>query len=210
MIRVKKRLSTKAESKGFALFITMMLLLALMIVSMAFLQNSSLNERMVGNDLDRNRAYQAAEATIRDAQRDINRITPAGISCDGLLPCRPLTSFPNRDAGSTDLPTGCVAGFCHFTTAMYKVSTFQGPWLDGAPGNTAFAQYGEWSGANWADLSNQIGAGVQLSRRPRYWVEILEPTLGNSSYRYRITSVAWGLNANTSVTLQEVYAPGID
>jgi type IV pilus assembly protein PilX len=207
MMRMPQPISPKQKAGGFALFITMMLLLALMIISMAFLRNSSLNERMVGNDLDRNRAYQVAEATIRDAQRDIMQISPSGVSCVGLNPCRPESSFPNKDAGATDLPIGCAAGFCHYTTAMYKVPTFQGPWIAGAPGNNAFAQYGEWSGANWQDLSSQLGLGIQISQRPRYWVEILEPQVMGPKNRYRITAVAWGVNANTSVTLQEVYAP---
>jgi type IV pilus assembly protein PilX len=197
------------RSKGFALFAVMMLLLALMVISMTFLRTSSLNERMVGNDLDRNRAYQIAEATIRDAQRDILQVKADGTTCVGSNPCRLDTAFGDPDSGGTDLAVGCSAGICHFTPAQYKDPAFLGPWEKTSPFYTSFAKYGDWSGATWTDLNSQFGTNVAISQQPRYWIELLPVPLGGKGYRYRITVQAWGVNANTVVTLQEIYYPGI-
>lgn len=201
--------TSRAHSQGFALFAVMMLLLALMVISMTFLRTSSLNERMVGNDLDRNRAYQIAEATIRDAQRDILQIKPDGSSCLSFNPCRLDAAFGDPDSGATDLAIGCTAGICHFPQAQYKVLPFVGPWEKASPFYNSSAKYGDWSGAAWTDLSSQFGTNVTISQQPRYWIELLPAPLGNKGYRYRITAQAWGVNANTVVTLQEVYDPGI-
>ncbi len=195
--------------KGFALFATMMLLIALMVVSMTFLRTSSLSEKMVGNDLDRARAYQVAEATMRDAQRDILAKTSTGLDCTPASGCRPTTAFPDRDSGLTDFPQGCSNGVCYFDAAVAAAATFQGPWIQGAAGNLNFSNYGQFTGADWTQLSGQLGTGVQLSQRPRYWIEPYRAAGSTGEYYFRITVQAWGVNPNSVVTLQEIYFPGI-
>jgi type IV pilus assembly protein PilX len=200
---------TKPKSEGFALFSVMMLLLALMVISMTFLRTSSLNERMVGNDLDRSRAYQIAEATIRDAQRDILHLKADGNSCLGLNPCRAESAFGNSEAGLGDLPPGCNAGICLFTIGEYRAAqNFVGPWEPTSPFAANFAQYGQWSGAQWTTLSAQLGTNITLAQQPRYWIEIL-PMNAATVMRYRITARAWGVNPNTMVTLQEIFQPSL-
>jgi Tfp pilus assembly protein PilX len=197
------------SQKGFALFAALMFMIGLTVLAVTVLRSSTLGERVAGNDLDRMRAYQAAEATIRDAQRDILQIKVDGTSCEGSVPCRPDAAFGNSDAGGSDLPIGCVDGLCHFDQATYQLPTFREPSEPGAVGNLNFAQYGQFSGANWLQLNAQIGTGVQLSQRPRYWIEIQKAPLENAGYRYRISVQAWGVNPNTTVSLQELYYPGI-
>jgi type IV pilus assembly protein PilX len=205
----KKYVSKPSEQKGFALFAALMFLIGLTVLAVTVLRSSTLGERIAGNDLDRMRAYQAAEAAIRDAQRDILQIRVDGTSCEGTTPCRLNTAFGDSDVGGTDLPIGCIDGLCHFEQATYKDPAFRDPSVPGAPGNLNFAQYGQFSGANWLQLNAQIGANVQLSQRPRYWIELYPAPLEGPGYRYRISVQAWGVNPNTTVSLQEIYYPGI-
>jgi type IV pilus assembly protein PilX len=208
---VKKNLKLVVlpKQRGFALLAAMMFMIGLTVLAVTVLRSSTLGEKIAGNDLDRMRAYQAAEATIRDAQRDILQINAAGASCTGVPPCRSVDSFGNPDAGLADLPIGCTDGLCHFVSSTYNSPTFKGPWEPGANGNANFAQFGQMSGAVWTQLSAQLGTNVQLSQRPRYWIEIQPAPLNGKGYRYRISAQAWGVNQNTTVTLQEIYYPGI-
>jgi type IV pilus assembly protein PilX len=205
------KLKNKQSQNGFALFAALMFMIGLTVLAVTVLRSSTLGERIAGNDLDRMRAYQAAEATIRDAQLDIQSLRFDGSVCGGSS-CRDETTTANDDAaGLTDLPVGCVNGYCYFSPSTYAAGTFQGPWVKGALGNSEAesARYGVFSGADWNMLSQQIGGGVALSQRPRYWIEVSEsPTVKDSGFRYRITVEAWGVNPATVVTLQEIYVPG--
>ncbi|MGL4576960.1 MAG: pilus assembly PilX family protein [Burkholderiaceae bacterium] len=195
------------RSRGFALFSALMFLIVLTVLAVAVLRSTTVNERIAGNDLDRTRALQAAEATLRDAEQDILRIRSAGgTPCAVADPCRAENAWPNPDSGLTDLGAGsvfglpsCVNGLCYFTAAEYAAAGFVAPWQSTSPLFNASANYGQFSGANWAALNIPVS-------RPRYWVEVFFNTTRFAPY-YRITVLATGLNQNTQVMLQTIYEP---
>lgn len=201
-------LSTRAQS-GFALFSALIFLVVLTVLAVAVLRSSTITERMAGNDLDRARAYQLAEATIRDAQQDILGLRSDGQFCGGNPACRPFTDRPNKDAGLSDLSYlgTCLRGSCAFEPAQYAVAGFVNPWDLPDPGPTdparPYGQFGERTGADWAALRGQSRAAA----RPRYWIEIFQNSAASGTFLYRITVRASGRNPNTTVTLQELYQP---
>jgi type IV pilus assembly protein PilX len=211
MTRTFQQTGVRAQ-RGFALFAALLFLIVLTVLAVTVLRSSSLSERMTGNDLDRMRAYQAAEATIRDAQRDILQISSTGTLCVGLPNCRDSIRFVSKDNGFTDLTPGCNAGLCFFTIDQYATPGFVGPWVPGNPNYNFFAEYGSFSSPQGSQLNTQFGDGVaapplELNRSPRYWIEIIQGI--NNRITYRITVEARGLNPNTVVTLQEYYEPGV-
>ena len=197
----------RQQQTGFALFAALMFMVGLTVLAVTVLRSSTLGERIAGNDIDRVRAYQAAEATLRDAQLDIQHLTSAGVSCIGISPCRAMNLFPSRENGETDLAVGCTAGICFIPTATMQTDGIVGPWDSSHSQFANSAQFGQFSGANWTQLSTAIGTGVQLATQPRYWIEIIPPLGEYEAYRYRITATASGVNANTLVTLQETFQP---
>lgn len=54
--------------KGFALIVSMLILLVLTILVVNAVRNTTMNERMAGNYMDRTRAMQAAEQALRQAE----------------------------------------------------------------------------------------------------------------------------------------------
>ncbi|KPF70037.1 hypothetical protein IP84_04125 [beta proteobacterium AAP99] len=202
---MKQHFSTGQQ--GFALFAALIFLIVLTVLATAVLRSSTLNERVAGNDLDRARAYQLAEATIRDAQQDIVGVRSNGVACVANPACRTTDVRPDKDKGFS-IPSGaCERGWCYFLPAEYASMGFVNPWLVplgpvGGPGQL-HSQFGEFTGADWAALAAQTGAAA----RPIYWVEIFQNTINPEAILYRITVRATGRNPNTVVTLQELYQP---
>lgn len=56
------------RQRGFALIVSMLILLVLTILVINAVRNTSLNEKMAGNYMDRTRAQQAAEQALRQAE----------------------------------------------------------------------------------------------------------------------------------------------
>jgi type IV pilus assembly protein PilX len=201
--------SLSRRQAGFALFSALIFLVVLTVLAVAVLRSSTITERMAGNDLDRARAYQLAEATIRDAQQDILGLRANGQFCGGNPACRPFTDRPNKDAGLSDLSYlgTCLRGACAFEPAQYAAGGFVNPWDLPDPGVGAPARpygiYGERTGADWVAIQNESGAAAQ----PRYWIEIFQNSASSDTFLYRITVRATGRNPNTVVTLQELYQP---
>jgi type IV pilus assembly protein PilX len=206
---------SSSAQRGFALFAALLFLIVLTVLAVTVLRSSTVGERIAGNDLDRARAYQAAEATIRDAQLDVMSLRSDGLTNAPPL-ARPASEIFNEDAGGfTDVPPGCNKGYCFFTWDEYQAATPPRPWKT-AIGPLQFAEYGQFTGGKLERLNAQFNtavggtAPVARSRTPRYWVEAFRTGgdgPGSSKPRFRITAQAWGVNLNTTVILQEVYAP---
>jgi len=58
-----------SEQRGATLVIALVMLLVLTLLGTTAMQSTSLEERMAGNTRDRNVAFQAAEAAVREAER---------------------------------------------------------------------------------------------------------------------------------------------
>lgn len=59
------------RQQGIALIVALIFLAVLTILGVTIARNSSMEERMAGNTRDRDLAFQAAEAALRDAEADL-------------------------------------------------------------------------------------------------------------------------------------------
>lgn len=207
-------------ARGLALVSVLVLTTGLLLLAAVTLRMSAGSERMAGIDLDRALAFQAAEATLRDAQQDIMRIDANGAPCAGSN-CRPASDTPNKDSGFSELSYigTCRQGMCYLgagsvppssaneSGSAYLAPDFVQPWNRTDPGeddpDRPYALYGEFTGADWDTLKSTTGA----SMRPRYWVEVILYGPAQDRLIYRITVQASGRHADTRAMLQEVYQP---
>jgi type IV pilus assembly protein PilX len=92
---MSKQSTSRADQRGVSLVIVLLFLVMLSILGTTAIQTSSLEEKMTGNERDRQIAFEAAEAALRDAEREIfqslNPNSPFVSTCvDGL--CMPATT----------------------------------------------------------------------------------------------------------------------
>lgn len=187
------------NQRGFVLVTAVMLLVTLTIVILSLMRTSILEERMVGNSRDWNNAFQAAEAALRDAEREIKmggRISgqtgfTAGCSNTGL--CQPNT---------------CISASNCTPVWIQLVNANDAAWKSGS-GSSKSVAYGAYTGAT---------ALRGTSAQPRYIIEALTVAGGSNSTKlkpggsppstlYRITAVGFGLNTSSRVMLQSVVRP---
>ncbi len=184
----------RRAARGFSLLAILMMMGVLAMLTLGAMNSSIVQERMVGNARDRQVALQAAEATLRDAELDIETNLSA-------------------DSGFAE---GCAAGLC-----IPPSDTASGP--QSAPlwqtvNWAATRGYGSRTGA-----AALLGPGnAALATQPNYFVErlpTLPPVAGESTgfgggwsnapavsaRAYRITVRASGIRSATVVMLQSVY-----
>lgn len=183
--------------KGAVLITALMFVVILTLIGVTAVMTTTMEERMAGNSRDRNVAFQAAEIALRDAERDILCLNAAGTgSCTRTMPISGQTGAMDTTATSCSY---CLPG-------VYLPATSGDPvWVKKnlASGSSDSVQFGSYTGA-----TNIVGVAIQ----PRYLIEVIRvlppgESLTTKIYYYRITARGFGANANTQVTLQEVYRP---
>jgi type IV pilus assembly protein PilX len=199
---------------GVALIVGLLILLVLIIVGIAASNLATQQERMSRSSRDYNIAFQAAEAALRDAERDINYQTAvATVSPDPRRSPQIVDSAGfASDCGSTATQGLCLPAPAG-TAPVWETTA-----LDAAPS----VPYGQFTGASLfprsAQNSETYSAGAPLSAsggvgmQPRYLIEALRNPAcvsGNTDcqpyYIYRITARGYGSDPRTQATLQEVY-----
>lgn len=71
-----QRVQANREQRGSALIISLIFLLLLTMIGVTSIQDSTLQERMAGNERDRNLAFQAAEAALREGEAFLREQSP--------------------------------------------------------------------------------------------------------------------------------------
>jgi type IV pilus assembly protein PilX len=200
-----------SRQKGAVLIVALLFLVILTILGLTAMQGTTMEERMSGNSRDINVALQAAEAALRDARRDINRLPISGAArashvfgdaagtlgtCnigDGRGLCRPLAPVYAGNSSDAIMPAPLV--------------------IDAQPAN-AVATYGDFTGAPLLRATVQGTRNRLLARQPQYLIELFcLPTRAVDSMGtqgvyckfYRITAQGYGVNPNSRVTLQEMF-----
>jgi type IV pilus assembly protein PilX len=198
----------RARQGGAILVIALMFLVLLTMLAMSSMSGTTLEERMSGQYRDLNVAFQAAETALRDAERDMWGIGQAG-AAPRNPPISGAAGFGDTGAGagscSDDTKSGYGRGLC-VPLAVGPTPAFPSASL--AATSTVAVPYGRYTNAT---------ALANVSAQPVYLIEALcagitppaGTSLGNSTGAptcyHRITSRGFGANANTAVTLQEVY-----
>ena len=190
--RLRCRACRRTRARGAALVCSLLLMLAAMLLAVSISRAVFASIASAGAERERSLAWEAAEAALRDAERDISA------SAD------PARAAQFTTAGATGFVDGCGRGgsgrgLCSVTSPPAWQA------LDLAePGNPALVPYGYFTGA---DIGVGAGQGLLPARPPAYLIERIAPpgagaSLGNF---YRISAIGFGSNASVRVVLQAVY-----
>ena len=213
-----KPLIHSPKQAGAALITSLIFLTVLTLLGMSTLGTALLESRMAGNARDRNLAFQAAEAGLRDAElyiRDSGRIVGKIVmeADDGIKDYTGQAGkyglFYNgatMDANGTDW------------NGIDKDKKSQARWQIESGWDNAIQYYQEAAFKNKEKGTKgktvlAVNAGYQAElptafpmvlHQPEY---LVEPFQKSSDYYYRITVRGYGMRSGTRVMLQEVYKP---
>lgn len=232
MQRMKNSSPTIVNQRGLALIIVMIFLSAITGITIWAVRQSLMGEGMARNQLDLEVARQAAEAALRDAERDIMNLTAGTLpnaSCSRGLVTPPL--------GMQGFTENCDKGLCLISSDIYATAN----WTTGAAAN-AEPWWPQGKGGQWNnDFSPGVSASGKPSRQPvntdncstfvgavplgtytgaapvtgvavqpEYLIEYFNRassiTLKPAAH-YRITARGFGYTQRTQVVLQTIYAP---
>ena len=171
-----------------------------MLLALWAARTSLFNEMIVGNDADYQRAFEAAQALLQDAELDIRRESPDGLTACTAANCRDNIAaaykIPVAGEQATDLldqlnlqPTKCLSGLCTKragrqdfwnTTSATVLAAGEVKLSDMTKPNVG-ARYGQYSGATVGDPSdpnktaNPILADTSADNRGGwYWIEVMQ------------------------------------
>lgn len=110
--------------KGSSLIICMLFLLLLTIMGISSMQSSTLQEKMVGNALEDNRALQAAEAALRAGEAAVQASSASftGTS-DHTLPAAGVA--PAGSGWASVTVSGTAGGYYHVQKLSYANSVWR-------------------------------------------------------------------------------------
>lgn len=164
------------RQQGISLFLVMVFLVILSILGVAVIQSSSLSARIAGNEADRTLAFQAAEAALRDAEKDIRGVCTSN--------CR---STPIAPETADIFQATCALGLClPSAVGVTPVWEVKDNWTT----TDRAATYGRFTGATALPV---------VSQQPQYLIEYFK--LGEA-FIYRVSATGYGANSSTQVLLQ--------
>jgi type IV pilus assembly protein PilX len=222
------------RQRGAALFVVLVMVMLSSLLVVWASRTALFSEMITGNDSDHQRAFEAAQAMVRDAEFDI-----MGTLADGVSPCRsgeevvgcrelagalffPVdeTDFRNLSDTLRAAPRSCARGICLGSPDNRDFWTSKDA-LAAMTASGVAATYGEYTGAKATSASNPLLiAGAGQRARAWYWVEVLPYDLGaataagaarqyspdaDAPYVYRITAVAQGLKPHSMAVVQTVF-----
>jgi type IV pilus assembly protein PilX len=203
MTTASTRVVVRPREQGAVLIVSLIFLVILTMLGVTAMTGTTMEERIAGNTRDQGLAFQAAEAALRDARRDINGLTVNS----GAGRAMHVSHFGVGGApGSCNTAAG-REGLCLPTTYASEIDAV----LPRVPANVSFTglpsvPYGRYTGAP------PLSGPERLSQEPRYVIEIFclqqhGVSIGGSAWCkfYRITARGYGRNPNTQVTLQEIF-----
>jgi type IV pilus assembly protein PilX len=166
----------------------LVLMLAAMLLAVSVCRAVFASIASAGAGRERSIAHAAAEAALRDAERDIAGADPARAT---LFTAGGASAFVDACGRG-----GNSRGLCTVSTPAAWQS------LDLAePGHPALVPYGYYTGALMA-----TGKGLLTAHPPAYLIEKIDPPGAGASLGgfYRVTAIGFGSNALTRVVLQSV------
>lgn len=190
------------RERGAALVCALVLMLATMLIGVSVCRVVFASIASAGAGRERGIAHAAAEAALRDGERDVAAAT-------GGVGAARATQF--TDAGMASFVDGCGrAGSARGLCLAASPPAWQAQDL-AAPDNPVLVPYGYYTGASLA-----TGTGLLPARAPAYLIERIMPpgaaaALGSF---YRVTAIGFGSRDSIRVVLQSVVRkpgpPGTD
>ena len=188
------------RQRGVALFVVLVFVMLSMLLALWASRTSLFNEMIVGNDADYQRAFEAAQALLQDAELDIRRESPDGLTACTAANCRDNIAaaykIPIKSAATQLLDdlnqqpnTKCFSVLCTKragrqdfwnTTSATVLAAGEVKLADMTKPNVG-ARYGQYSGATVGDPSdpnktaNPILADTSADNRGGwYWIEVMQ------------------------------------
>ncbi|RYF31800.1 MAG: pilus assembly protein [Comamonadaceae bacterium] len=195
-------LPRKRRQDGVALFIVIVFVMLSMLLALWASRTSMFNEMIVGNDTDYQRAFEAAQALLQDAELDIRgekadgsdcRI-PLATACRGGNPALAQIPLEAKEAAAlwADLESivagpRCLNALClkrtgrqdFWNNASDKTDPINDFTLAEMTVNNIGARYGQYSGAQLSTDENEPKGNPILRDRSAnnrgawYWIEVL-------------------------------------
>lgn len=188
------------QQQGVVLMVALVFLIIITMLGLTAMRTNIIEERLAGNSRDWAFAFQAAEAALRDAEKDIQSGT--------------------RFIGETGFDANCTNGLCKTNTLIWDdlVTSGNSGWMTGANVGPSVA-YGTYTSPT---PNPTLFANV--ARKPRYIIEVVTEKgsslvqkggYGNqgNQYVYRVTARGFGTSVDSSgnpiarVTIQSMYKP---
>ena len=181
MRRPHSLIQSKSNQQGFALFIVLMMMVAIALLVVAAMQSYNTEQRISTNDADRKLAFSLAESALREGENAILNLPDSvtfNDNCDNGL-C--------RAANTAERPTGSpqITGTSNIEAWLRKCG-------DKLCIDTKGKEYPK-------DAKVSLPNGV--SKKPRYIIEYVSNSSTGANI-YRVTAKAWGKNDNTTVMVQ--------
>ena len=169
----------RAQQQGVALFVVIVFVMLSMLLALWGSRTSMFNELVVGNDADYQRAFEAAQTLLQDAELDIRGENPDGTFCTGAKCRNNISGAPKIPLEGQDVTpllamlnskeTKCSYGLCAKRAGRqdfwnYTASTSPAP-TDLKPGEVTLekmtgvdsanvnvgARYGDFTGATFGE-----------------------------------------------------------
>jgi len=184
-------IATARRQRGVALFIVIVFVMLSMLLALWASRTSLFNELVVGNDADYQRAFEAAQALLQDAELDIRGENATGGICAGSADVCRTTTIDKIPLEATEVST-LLAGFesevthCRNGLCAKRIDqqdfwnnsdAAKGPTLAQMATSGVGARYGQYTGAAVGDTAhpaNPILADTSADDRGGwYWIEVL-------------------------------------
>ena len=219
----------RSAERGFSLIVSLMMLIVIIILGISASQMSVNEERAARNDRDRQIAFQAAEAALKDAEFEIRNPASPICTAPGQLNrgrMRTGTAICFNEGSSVGFVPGCSdasgpgrEGLCDSIsgTVSWTLVDFAADAAGAATIHTT--QYGRFTGHAFGSQAT-LGTDKPISRYPpRYIIELVfkntaadtktGPGIGGGAgdgYMFRVTAMGFGANPSSQVVLQTVVA----
>ena len=212
------RHSTSAPRRpsGIALPIVLMFMLVITVAAGFGIRRAILGEGVTRNQLDYEVARNAAEAALRDGERDLFMV--AKVVVPSPPPCDRMENRPLGDAIKPPYwGPNCPNGQCYVTaealaTANFAAGTNPQPWWPDA-------NNGLWGNNETSAATCTFTGGVPIgtytgtpkisgvARQPEYLIEYISR---NEDNVFRVTARGFGADLNTEVVLQTYIRAALD
>jgi type IV pilus assembly protein PilX len=212
------------RQRGVVLFVVIIFVMLSMLLALWASRTSLFNEIVVGNDANYQRAFEAAQALLQDAELDIRGEMADGSSCSAP-PCRAYSSKLQFPGGTVEInpliivlegePTRCKDGLCarrvgrqdfwNYATATTSIKPVVNAALGEVPLSalmTVGARYGQYTGAQLGSSenpANPILANTAAGQGGWYWIEIMRYSDNAKSANLIVDSTSSQLPLNLDV-----------